>query len=824
MSDSEEETEALRAEMAALQARMDARLDKKEKERRIRKAEDAKVLVQDTPTKASSREGKRQRSYSPPAAQPKFISKKPALGSEHGSRASTPAPAPPPESGKSSMAARLAGMHREGSSGSSRSSRAGSALPRVQPPPARPSTSRERDPAPAPAPLASSNSNHSKAAAKRRTDDLEATLAQDKYGKKPVQKLPSLPARRGISSAAPPGRPSHESASASSKPSSSKRLNPAPYPTAASSRARAERERSDSLEVEDKKESYRRDDVDSTLIEELERGPKEFGRDPEGDDEWASVEPNSGIRLRKRTTPHKEVQEFLTGRYYLPPSKIYSVARLTRDGTSYDVPVDDEWLTIAVVAQRGPIRVSGTKVKTEKNSDDEKDEDDDDDEGDEEESEDDEDDGEQAADIKPFIGTDGKAWKPKPKQKAKKSKEDSDDDWKKKRGPRKYINLTLCAMPRRSYGSTSSTGDVLLHMLLFEADHVVAMEDGEGGTYKSYRGGSGGAYEKWCNIAEGSVIAILNPRVWRNLRGGSHKPHPMESPLGLNPFSDDSIMLIGQSRDLGHCSAIQRDGNRCKSWIDTRLNAVCEYHLHAAVKRGKAGRGEFTASTNAFHLTHSKSQVGNAPTKPRKGLLPANGRIATPRGEANGGGGATYVVGGGVIHTGGPPGDENVADRLGRGRAGKKRRKVEQQEAERDLQKLFEREKAMGGGGTTGGRYLNVIKRYEGKTKEKDGKDKEDKDQEDEEEKKTRVFSAEAIKKIGFDPSARAGQLTKEEDRERVEAIATLEGLSAKGTRDFTAKRKREASAVPQPTNNPPSAPAKPVVPSEDDDMIDLDD
>lgn len=42
----------------------------------------------------------------------------------------------------------------------------------------------------------------------------------------------------------------------------------------------------------------------------------------------------------------------------------------------------------------------------------------------------------------------------------------------------------------------------------------------------------------------------------------------MEFPLGLNPVSDDSIAVIGQARDLGRCTAVQRDGSRCKSWVD----------------------------------------------------------------------------------------------------------------------------------------------------------------------------------------------------------------------------------------------------------------
>lgn len=36
---------------------------------------------------------------------------------------------------------------------------------------------------------------------------------------------------------------------------------------------------------------------DLTILENLMPGPKEFGRDPEGEDEWLHLEPNSKIRL-----------------------------------------------------------------------------------------------------------------------------------------------------------------------------------------------------------------------------------------------------------------------------------------------------------------------------------------------------------------------------------------------------------------------------------------------------------------------------------------------------------------------------------------------
>lgn len=40
-----------------------------------------------------------------------------------------------------------------------------------------------------------------------------------------------------------------------------------------------------------------RDEDSLAIVEKLEPGPKTFGKDPEGEDVWAFVEPNSGIRL-----------------------------------------------------------------------------------------------------------------------------------------------------------------------------------------------------------------------------------------------------------------------------------------------------------------------------------------------------------------------------------------------------------------------------------------------------------------------------------------------------------------------------------------------
>ncbi|KAK4686314.1 minichromosome maintenance protein 10, partial [Tremellales sp. Uapishka_1] len=474
--------------------------------------------------------------------------------------------------------------------------------------------------------------------------------------------------------------------------------------------------------VVEERPSVQRDD-ELMLVEKLELGPREFGRDPEGEQEWRNVEPNSGIRLSKRMLPHADVQSHLYGRYHLSPSQIYSVIRLSKDGSTYDIPVDGDWLTIAVVAERGDIRVSGTKQAE--------------------------------ADLS--DGEDGVPVEGAPNADEKKK-------WSKKRGPRKYINFKLAAMGPRS---KISGGDALLQLLLFEADSVVRSEEttetGEVVVTKDYRGGSGGAYEKWCNLGVGSVVALLNPRVLRPLKSGAQAPHPLTLPLALNPTSGDGVLLIGQSRDLGCCTAMQKDGKRCQSWVDLRQNQVCDYHVHAAIKKGRSGRAEFTASTASYALSARDAKID-----PRKktGLLPRSGAMPAPRAVENGGGGATYIVGGGVVRTGILGGHEFLSEKLGRRRGEKRKRQMEEKETEESLKRLLERDGKLG---STGAQYLMALAKRKGK-----GKEREIPGATEQEPERRRPFNAEAIKRIGYDPTHRAGNSSAEEVARKLQSISSL--------------------------------------------------
>lgn len=172
---------------------------------------------------------------------------------------------------------------------------------------------------------------------------------------------------------------------------------------------------------------------------------------------------------------------------------------------AYDVPVVGDWVTIAVIAERGQISVSrGGGSSVSKKDDDA-----------EQSANDDED--EPAAGQKNDVTG---LLDPSPPRKASsskfgKSKGKGTEPAKKKVG-KKYLTLKLVDFGHRSSGSGAQRtikGDAVLSMILFEADSYATIRDGKGLADRVYRGGSGGAFEACAKLRTGAVIAILNPKI-----------------------------------------------------------------------------------------------------------------------------------------------------------------------------------------------------------------------------------------------------------------------------------------------------------------------
>lgn len=96
------------------------------------------------------------------------------------------------------------------------------------------------------------------------------------------------------------------------------------------------------------------------------------------------------------------------------------------------------------------------------------------------------------------------------------------------------------------------------------------------------------AYTRFWKLTPGTLIAILNPSIM--------PPPPGKSDTGrfslvLNS-SDDTVLEIGTSRDLGWCKSVRKDGKPCDSWVDNRHTELCEWHVDRVVESTRRGRME----------------------------------------------------------------------------------------------------------------------------------------------------------------------------------------------------------------------------------------
>ena len=202
---------------------------------------------------------------------------------------------------------------------------------------------------------------------------------------------------------------------------------------------------------------------------------------------------------RSRILAHADLSDYFVGRFYISPSKLYSLLRVDtshtetnkgrKGGYDLEVPVPGDWVTIAVIAERGPIRYTKAPVGVDKDEEDVK--------------------GKKKWDMK------GK------KDKAAPAEEERGG-----RGGKKYVTLKMIDFGARSQtsgggGYKQIRGDAFLNLILFESDGfdlITRENDGRRrgrGEEKVYRGGSGGAFEKLMDVREGDVVALLNPRVLR---------------------------------------------------------------------------------------------------------------------------------------------------------------------------------------------------------------------------------------------------------------------------------------------------------------------
>ena len=160
-------------------------------------------------------------------------------------------------------------------------------------------------------------------------------------------------------------------------------------------------------------------------------------------------------------------------------------------------------------------------------------------------------------------------------------------------------------------------------------------------------------------------------------------------------------------------------------------------------------------------------RTASAPNAAKKwGLLPRAGlNPSATKVSASMGGGETYVLPGQVIPSSSSSrrGPEYVGEAIGREKHERKKRKRELEAQELELQRLLEKD----GGKSEGAKVLAKAREaIRGKPVKSTTKDKNKEGASgDNSLPRTRVFSATAIQRIGFDPTAKRGERPRDDEK-----------------------------------------------------------
>ena len=127
-------------------------------------------------------------------------------------------------------------------------------------------------------------------------------------------------------------------------------------------------------------------------------------------------------------------------------------------------------------------------------------------------------------------------------------------------------------------------------------------------------------FDRFWRMTTGTVVAILNPTIM--------PPPPGREATGrfsLVINSDaDTILEIGNSRDLGFCKSVKKDGQPCNSWVNAKRTEHCEFHTNEAVRKVRGRRMELNGmdfgggrqsskggSHEKFHKSEKELKRGN---------------------------------------------------------------------------------------------------------------------------------------------------------------------------------------------------------------------
>lgn len=115
----------------------------------------------------------------------------------------------------------------------------------------------------------------------------------------------------------------------------------------------------------------------------------------------------------------------------------------------------------------------------------------------------------------------------------------------------------------------------------------------------------GDALEKYFKIGDGSVVAILNPGFYVKTDEAGGKTFGMV----LEVAGDNGFISIGVAHDFGYCKAMTAKGSPCTSWVHSKHSDYCQYHTGLGINRARNKRQELNSATTKTFTPHAAASA-----------------------------------------------------------------------------------------------------------------------------------------------------------------------------------------------------------------------
>ncbi|XP_038066848.1 protein MCM10 homolog [Patiria miniata] len=114
----------------------------------------------------------------------------------------------------------------------------------------------------------------------------------------------------------------------------------------------------------------------------------------------------------------------------------------------------------------------------------------------------------------------------------------------------------------------------------------------------------GKSHDDHWKTVQGSVVGLLNASVM------PPKDNAQDDGVSLSIDHPDKLLLLGTSKDFGHCRGRRKDGKACSMVVNMAVSEFCQYHVQSEYKKHSAKRSDLQSSYGGVHPKAFKKKLG----------------------------------------------------------------------------------------------------------------------------------------------------------------------------------------------------------------------